>query len=273
MSKDSPIKVNPRPPRAKKQFGQHFLCDAHVLGMILQAAKVGEGDRILEIGPGLGVLTEEILKEKALLTAMEIDQDLIQVLKVKFGLQESFSLIEGDALALDWERELKDSAPLKIVANLPYNISSPLFFKMVEHKGLFRSMTLMLQREVALRLLDRGEGKHKKDYGTLSVISALHFESRLICEVPPESFDPPPKVDSAVIHLVPKEAKIHDEEGFLRFLKLLFSNRRKQLATTLKKQVPELHARLSEAELQALGEKRPENLSPEELLALYQGEK
>ncbi|OGG94136.1 MAG: ribosomal RNA small subunit methyltransferase A [Candidatus Lambdaproteobacteria bacterium RIFOXYD2_FULL_50_16] len=257
-------------PKTKKRFGQHFLKDRVVLSQIVQSARIVEGERVLEVGPGAGALTARLLEAGAQVTTVEIDRDWAQSLRVQFGLEPRFKLVEGDVLKLDLT-SLLTPGPWKLVANLPYNISTPLFFILVELRAQFSSITVMLQKEVAARFLDQGEGKGLKDYGAPSVVAALCFKVRPILEVPPEAFEPPPKVDSTVIELIPKPPLGLDETEFFRFVKVAFNQRRKLLLPRLKKELPEVYARLSEAEKAQLAPLRPENLKPEDWLRIWRG--
>ena len=254
----------------KKRFGQHFLQDAGILQQIVGAAKLAPGDAVLEIGPGAGVLTEALLKAQVRVQAVEIDKDLCRDLEQRFGREPNFRLLEGDALKLPWTEILGDQDRWKLVANLPYNVSTPLFFKFVEQRQRFASLTLMLQKEVGDRLLDTGTGKGLKDYGILSVIAGLCFGVKKVCAVPPGAFVPPPKVDSVVLHLTPKPALAVPEVELFGFVRWSFEQRRKLLLSRLKRERPELAERLDPAGLQALEGLRPENLKPLEWLELYQ---
>lgn len=253
--------------RTKKRFGQHFLHDQGILGRILFAADVRQADQILEIGPGQGVLTERLLATGAQITVVEIDQDLIGPLQKRFGHHENFRLVEGDVLQLDWA-ELLGPGPHKLVANLPYNISTPLFFKLLKERERFVSMVVMVQKEVAQRLLHQGYSKPLKDYGVLSVAAQLGFKTESVCSVPPGAFSPPPQVESSVIRLSPKPLSSLDEEAFLAFVRWGFNQRRKLLKTRLRKERPELI--LSPEWAERLENLRPENLNPAEWVELFQ---
>jgi len=256
-------------PATKKRFGQHFLVDPHVLRSIVSAAKLTAEDRVLEIGPGQGVLSQAILETGAKLKAVEIDRDLAKYLKTRFNGEERFELIESDVLKLNFAEQF-GSEPMKLVANLPYNVSTPIFFALLKHRAQFESITIMVQKEVGDRLLHRGETKPLKDYGILSVASALCFESRLVCHVGPKSFRPPPKVDSVVLQLIPKPALDVDEAQLISLVRWGFGQRRKLLLSRIRKERPEDFAQLSEAMLIELGSKRPENLSPSDWLKLFE---
>ena len=253
----------------KKRFGQHFLKDAGILQQIVGAAKLAPGEPVLEIGPGAGVLTEALLQAQVRVQAVEIDRDLCRELDRRFGQAPNFRLLEGDALKLPWTEILGEQEGWKLVANLPYNVSTPLFFKFVEQRQRFASLTLMLQKEVGDRLVDLGTGKGLKDYGILSGIAGLCFQVKKVCAVPPGAFVPPPKVDSVVLHLTPKPALAVPEAELFGFVRWGFEQRRKLLLSRLKRERPELAERLEPAGVQALEGLRPENLKPLEWLELY----
>ncbi|MDT8446473.1 MAG: 16S rRNA (adenine(1518)-N(6)/adenine(1519)-N(6))-dimethyltransferase RsmA [bacterium] len=255
-------------PQTKKRFGQHFLADPSVLSRIITAAEVTPQDAVLEIGPGQGVLTEKLLGTKAQVTVIEIDWDLVAFLKQRFVAHDNFTLVEGDALKRDWA-ELLGPGSYKLVANLPYNISTPLFFKFLEERQRFSTLVVMLQKEVGVRMLHSGREKPLKEYGILSVAAQLGFEVSVVAQVPPGAFRPPPKVDSVVLQLTPKGPLGVDETAFFRFVKNAFNQRRKLLLSRLKKEEPALVAQLSPDWVERLEGIRPENLLPSEWLELF----
>jgi 16S rRNA (adenine1518-N6/adenine1519-N6)-dimethyltransferase len=216
--------------RPKKRFGQNFLRDEGVAERILRAAELGPEDRVLEIGPGLGVLTDRLLQQAGEVRVMEVDRELAELLR---GRQApSLTVLEGDAPRLDWP-EFLPHPPYKLVANLPYNISSQVVFKILDHRRLFSRLVLMFQKEVGDRL---AAGPGTKDYGILSVLCGVWFDIRRIAVVPPGAFSPPPKVTSAVLRfdLLPApRIEVADEEHFRRVVKGAFARRRKTLANSL----------------------------------------
>lgn len=256
-------------PFARKRFGQNFLHDTHVISQIIESAELSQNDHIIEIGPGRGAMTSQILPHVASLTAIEIDRDLAELLTGMFGENEKFSLITEDVLKVDWKQILEPGKRYKIIANLPYNISTPLFFKFVKYRESFQSITVMLQKEVADRIAHRGEGKQLKDYGILSVISANTFQVNPVCQAPPGCFVPPPKVHSAVIQMKPLAKKIEKESEFMGFVKKAFNQRRKVFLTWLKKNEPELYEELSDEVRSQLVNLRAENLKPHQFLSLF----
>lgn len=216
--------------RAKKRFGQNFLKDDSVVSAILQAADLGDQDRVLEIGPGLGALTDRMLPLVQRLQVMELDQDLIARLEQRTA--SNLQILAGDALRLDWPALLPEP-PYKLVANLPYNISSQVVFKILDHHPLFSRLVLMFQKEVGDRL---SAPPGSRDYGILSVLCQLHFDVRRLLTVPPGAFHPAPKVTSAVLVFTPLGAprvEVRDERFFRRVVKGAFAQRRKTLRNTL----------------------------------------
>lgn len=217
--------------RTKKRFGQHFLHERYYIDAILAAAELDDTSKVVEIGPGLGALTLPLLKRVGQLHVIEIDRDLIEHYRNQAlpGLQ----LHAGDALRLDW-RELLPQPPYTLVSNLPYNISSQILFKLLDERSLFSRAVLMFQKEVAERICaDPGTS----DYGILSVLCQVWFEVRKVITVPAGAFRPPPKVESAVVALVPRSQPLYpigDEGFFRRVVKAAFAQRRKTLRNTLR---------------------------------------
>ena len=216
--------------RTKKRFGQHFLHDRTVIDKIIAAAQLDPQQRVVEIGPGLGVLTDELLPRSAHVQAMEIDRDLIARLEAR--KDSRLTVHAGDVLKLPW-RELLLQPPYTLVANLPYNISSQVVFRLIEHRDLFQRMVLMFQREVGERLVATPGGK---DYGILSVLCQLWFEIKTVTLVKPGAFTPPPKVDSIVLNFQPlQNPRVDpvDEVFFKKVVKGAFTQRRKTLRNSL----------------------------------------
>ena len=256
-------------PFARKRFGQHFLADGTVIERIIDQANLTENEHVIEIGPGRGALTRKLLEKGVSLTVIEIDNDLARGLEAEFGNHPQFRLVNDDALKVNWSELIKPGVQNKIIANLPYNISTPLFFRFVAHRTHFSSTTIMVQKEVAQRICHDGKGKKLKDYGILSVISDSVFNAEILFKVPPGCFIPKPKVDSAVLQLKPKEGVLADEDKFFGFVRRAFNLRRKLLMTHLKKYETELFERLSEKDLSYLHGLRAENLSPQQYQNLF----
>ena len=234
--------------KARKRFGQHFLHDPGVLKRIIEAIAPARGDAIVEIGPGAGALTRPLLERVDRLSAIEIDRDLAAKLSVEFPA-ERLSVICTDALDYDFS-----AIPpgVRIVGNLPYNISTPLLFHLARYADRVRDMHFMLQREVVQRMV----AKHSTpDYGRLSVMLQTRFAMKKLFNVAPGAFRPPPKVESAVVRLVPLPG-VSIPENFSDIVRKAFSARRKTLRNALG---------LSPDDFDELGldpKLRPENLSP-----------
>ena len=216
--------------RARKRFGQNFLHDRHWIERIAKAVNATEGDDIVEIGPGQAALTRELIAGAGKVRAVEIDRDLAAWLKETFP--ESLSLIEADALTLDWTQVAKNDN-LRVVGNLPYNISSPLLFKLLEAADHVKDQHFMLQKEVD----DRMVAQHgSKTYGRLSVMLQWRYRMQKLFDVPPGAFNPPPKVMSSVVRMIPKakeEVPSVDFELFSSVVANAFSQRRKTIRNAL----------------------------------------
>ncbi|SDM66383.1 dimethyladenosine transferase [Geoalkalibacter ferrihydriticus] len=217
--------------RPRKRFGQNFLRDVSVIERILQAAQLDEQSRVLEIGPGLGALTDRLLGLAGQVKVMEVDRDLVARLEER--RHPRLEIHVGDALLLPWE-ELLSEPPYTLVANLPYNISSQVLFRILDHRHLFSRLVLMFQKEVGDRLC---AGPGTSAYGILSVLCPLWFDVRRVVLVRPGAFFPPPKVDSVVLAfdaLPGPRVPVADEAFFRRVVKAAFAQRRKTLRNTLK---------------------------------------
>lgn len=216
--------------RARKRFGQNFLYDRHWIERIAKAVNATEGDDIVEIGPGQAALTRELIAGAGKVRAVEIDRDLAAWLKETFP--ESLSLIEADALTLDWTQVAKNDN-LRVVGNLPYNISSPLLFKLLEAADHVKDQHFMLQKEVVERMV----AQHgSKTYGRLSVMLQWRYRMQKLFDVPPGAFNPPPKVMSSVVRMIPKakeEVPSVDFELFSSVVANAFSQRRKTIRNAL----------------------------------------
>ena len=215
---------------ARKRFGQNFLVDRAIIGAIVSAIDPRRGDTVVEIGPGLGAITEPLLARLDHLHVVEIDRDLIARLR-KQHARERMTIHEGDALAFDFARI---GADLRLVGNLPYNISTPLLFHLAEYAGSVRDMHFMLQREVVERMV---AVPGDSDFSRISVMLQYRFHIERLIDVPPESFDPPPRVHSAVVRLIPRdvcELDAKDPGKLSMVVQAAFSQRRKMLRNTLK---------------------------------------
>ena len=214
----------------RRRFGQNFLVDDGVIAAIVSAIDPQRGDTVVEIGPGLGAITEPLLARLDHLHVVEIDRDLIARLKMRYP-PARMTIHEGDALAFDFASIGDD---LRLVGNLPYNISTPLLFHLADYVGIVRDMHFMLQKEVVERMVAvPGES----DFSRISVMLQYRFHLEWLINVPPESFDPPPKVQSAVVRLIPKdvsELNAKSQDKLSQVVQTAFSQRRKMLRNTLK---------------------------------------
>ena len=215
---------------ARKRFGQNFLVDGGIIAAIVSAIDPQRGDTVVEIGPGLGAITEPLLARLDHLHVVEIDRDLIARLKKQYS-PGRLAIHEGDALAFDFAGIGNN---LRLVGNLPYNISTPLLFHLASYVGVVRDMHFMLQKEVVERMVAE---PGSSDFSRISVMLQYRFHIDWLIDVPPESFDPPPKVQSAVVRLIPRAASelgARDEAKLSRLVQTAFSQRRKMLRNTLK---------------------------------------
>ncbi len=219
----------------KKRLGQHFLADRNIINKMIRMAHVDENDVILEIGPGLGEMTIGLARKAKKVLTVEIDRNLVEILKKKVMDYPNVEVVKGDILKVDFNRLLHhEKNPVKVVANLPYQISTPLLFRFIESRQLFSTLNLMLQKEVAERLVASSGGK---EYGPLSIFVQMVSNLSLLFFVKPTAFLPPPKVESAVIQISWKEkpaVEVSDEEWFKKVVKGCFGYRRKTLTNALK---------------------------------------
>ena len=217
----------------RKRFGQHFLHDAGILRKIVLAIAPKPGDNIVEIGPGEGALTLPLLREIGRLTAIELDRDLVPRLQAAAQGVGDLDIVNADVLTVDLSL-LAANGPLRIVGNLPYNISSPILFHCIEHIDAISDMHFMLQKEVVERM---AAAPGSKVYGRLSVMLQLVCRVDPLLRVPPGAFRPPPKVESAVVRLTPRapdERQFADAALIARIVKAAFGQRRKTLANALR---------------------------------------
>ncbi len=241
--------------RPRKRFGQNFLTDDSVIDRIISAINPGSSDHIVEIGPGRGAITELLLRSGCQLDLIEIDRDLVALLQQKLG--KGLSIYSEDVLKFDFKK-LESTRPIRVVGNLPYNISTPLLFKLFQYGALFKDLLFMLQLEVVNRLTATPGGGN---YGRLSIMSQYFCDAEKLFNVPREAFSPSPKVESAIVRLVPKKDKQIEVTNIKLLEQLLisaFSKRRKTIRNAL-------GSYLSAEELENLGldtKLRPENLDP-----------
>lgn len=242
--------------KTRKRFGQHFLHDPGVPRRIVEAVAPAPGDTVVEIGPGEGALTRPLLERIRHLTAIEIDRDLAAKLAQEFSSQR-LTVVSADVLDFDFSAL---PSGMRIVGNLPYNISTPILFHLARHAARVRDMHVMLQLEVVQRMV----AKHSTpDYGRLSVMLQTRFRMHKLFNVSPGAFRPPPKVDSAVVRLVPLAQKPDWDQAVLeRTVREAFSARRKTLRNALPLEAKDYE------ELGIDPRLRPENLSPEDYLRI-----
>ena len=221
----------------QKKFGQNFLIDTHVLDKIIQSANITEDDMVLEIGPGIGTMTQYLAQAAGKVIAVEIDKNLIPILEDTLSGYDNVRVINEDVLKLDLKKladEENNGKPVKVVANLPYYITTPIIMGLFENEVPVESITVMVQKEVADRMQT---GPGNKDYGALSLAVQYYADPYIVANVPPNCFMPRPKVGSAVIRLTrhqnpPVTAK--DEKLMFRIIRASFNQRRKTLANGLK---------------------------------------
>ena len=254
--------------RASKKLGQNFLIDAAVVRGIVEAAELQEGDRVLEIGPGIGTLTQGLAESGAQVTAVELDKKLPAVLAETLKGYENVRIVQGDILKTDI-RELMGDAPFKVAANLPYYITTPILMALLEQRLPIRKIVTMVQKEVAERMI---APPGSKTYGALSVAVQYYTAPEIVLDVPPKSFIPVPEVDSVVIACEVRDeppVMVRDEKLFFRVVKAAFGQRRKTLSNALKGAgflKDEVQEALEQAGIEAA--RRGETLSLEEFAQL-----
>ncbi|MFT7179158.1 MAG: 16S rRNA (adenine1518-N6/adenine1519-N6)-dimethyltransferase [Oceanospirillaceae bacterium] len=260
----------PKKHQARKRFGQNFLHDQGIIRHIVACIRPKPEQHIVEIGPGLGAITEHLLATAGHLDVVELDRDLLPYLRIAFASYgDNLRIHEADALQFDFSSLSKDNSNtpkelLRIVGNLPYNISTPLIFHLLSYTDLIADMHFMLQKEVVLRL---AAGAGTNNYGRLSIMAQYFCRVDNLFEVPPEAFDPRPKVDSAIVRMAPYTDLPHTANDFKHFESLVksgFAQRRKTLRNNLK-------GIANDEQLQSLGidpSIRPERLTVGDFVAI-----
>ncbi|GHC22580.1 16S rRNA (adenine(1518)-N(6)/adenine(1519)-N(6))-dimethyltransferase RsmA [Aidingimonas halophila] len=254
----------PQPHRARKRFGQNFLRDPGIISRIVRAIAPREEDRLIEIGPGQGALTEPLLEAAGHLEVIELDRDLIPGLRVQFFRYPGFVIHEGDALKMDYAALKGEGPGLRVVGNLPYNVATPLIIRLMESGAAIADMHFMLQQEVVERLAASPGGAQ---WGRLSVMAQYHCRVESLFTVPPEAFVPRPKVDSAIVRLTPHAelpCVAEDENLLFDVVREAFGQRRKTLRNNLK-------GRLSSTAWEQLSidpGRRPQTLTVEEYVRI-----
>lgn len=248
----------------RKRFGQHFLHDSTVLQRICDAINPKPDDTVIEIGPGLGALTDYLLPKLEQLHVVELDRDLADRLEKRPEYPEHLAVHRADAMKFDYCELARGDRPITVVGNLPYNISTPLIFHLLAQSDCIADMVFMLQKEVVDRLT---ASPGCKDYGRLSVMVQSQCRTKRLFVVKPGAFNPPPKVDSAVVRLIPDKSRLPDNINIANLQKVVqqaFSQRRKTLRNTLK-------GLISSELLVKLGidpQKRPETLTVNQFIQL-----
>lgn len=219
--------------RANKKLGQNFLINESIIYDIVKKANVTKEDVVIEIGPGLGSLTKELINNAKKVIAIELDPNMIDILKSRFGIFDNFEVIYGDVLKIDLEELIKGYDSVKVVANLPYYITTPIIMKLLEDRLKIKSITVMVQKEVGERICATYKDK---EYGAITVSVQYYSEPQIIIDVPKENFLPAPEVDSCVIRLDMREkppVSLKDEKLFFRLVKGAFTQRRKTINNSL----------------------------------------
>jgi 16S rRNA (adenine1518-N6/adenine1519-N6)-dimethyltransferase len=252
----------------KKYLGQNFLFDPLILSRIVETADIRSDDLIVEIGPGPGRLTKALAERVGRVVAIELDDRLYGRLKGELEGFDNIELVHGDALKYHYE----DLSKFKVVANIPYYITTPIIFRLLDEKGKLKSMTLAVQKEVAERVVAK---PGTKAYGVLSLMVQYHAEPALKFMIPKEAFRPVPKVHSAIVQiriLDKPSVDVKNEKLFFRIIKMAFSQRRKMLSNSLKSMREDVKEWLTRAGIDP--QRRPETLSIEEfarLANIYEG--
>jgi len=259
----------------KKSLGQNFLIDGNILNQIVSAADLSKEKGALEIGPGIGALTQPLAEQAGKVTAIEIDRRLIPILAEVFEDQDHVNVVQGDVLDINlrqlFEDQFSEFKKVSVVANLPYYVTTPILMKLLEEKLPLENIVVMIQKEVAQRMSAKPGGK---EYGSLSVAVQYYCTTEIVCIVPNTAFIPQPNVDSAVIKLTVRDepaVKVEDEAFFFRVVQSAFVQRRKTLINNLmmvtgKEKRPELTALLESIQIDPI--RRGETLSLEEYATL-----
>lgn len=246
----------------KKHLGQNFLFDPSIIEKIIRAAKIEPGDLVVEVGPGPGIMTKMLAERAKRLIAIELDDKLYEKLRDKLAGYNNIELIHGDALKYDYSV----LPEFKVVANIPYYITTPIIFRFFEAGKNLKSMTMTVQKEVAERIVAKPGGR---DYGVLSIMVQYYAEPSLEFIISREAFRPKPKVDSSLVHsriLAKPSVDVKDEAVFFRIVKMAFSQRRKMLSNSLKSLKSDVSGWLNKVGIDP--KRRPETLSMDEFARL-----
>ncbi len=260
-------KNSPKKTKQRKKLGQIFLKDENTLKKIVSLIDKKETDFVLEIGAGSGTLTEKLLKLDKPVLAVEIDLNWAKILQEKFSSHKNFKLITGDILQLNFQELILDKKTC-LVGNLPYQISTPLFFLLIQNRHLFEYFVFMFQKEFAMRIIG-DKKKSTKNFGSLAVLGELFFSLEKILEVPKEFFYPIPKVDSMVLKMKKNDFEMENKESFFDFLRCFFQQPRKTILNNLKQPYPNILELLKNNSTDHYTNLRPAELSTQEILELF----
>lgn len=258
--------MNKKPVYAKKSFGQNFLTDGNYINKIVSALDLQPGETVIEIGAGRGALTEKLIESGANVVAVELERDMIAVLRREFAGRENFHLVESDALKVDFSAlsTHHQAHSTKLVANLPYYISTAILQKLIEQREVFGEMILMFQREVVERIT---AAVGNSERGFLTVLTEAYLDAEKLFDVPPNAFLPAPKVQSAVVRLKPKRnIEIADDDLFRKIVSEAFRQKRKTILNNLKNSFADAEKILAESQIDA--RRRAETLTLEDWLRL-----
>ncbi len=252
----------------KKQLGQHFLINPDVLSLIVEAGELTDTDVAIEIGAGLGCLTRALAEQVKTVIAIEIDPILYRELALHFALNKNVQLVNADILKIEFTSLIPKNTRPKVIANLPYGITAPILWKLLELTNLLSDCILMMQREVAERIVATPGGK---DYGALTIGISYYADTSLIATLSPDNFFPAPQVDSALLKLTMREnprVEVTDEEQFFRVVREAFRGRRKMLKNSLRRFAPSEILTAAFTELDIAPQRRAETLDITEFAAL-----
>ncbi|HQU93777.1 MAG TPA: 16S rRNA (adenine(1518)-N(6)/adenine(1519)-N(6))-dimethyltransferase RsmA [Pyrinomonadaceae bacterium] len=257
--------------RAKKSLGQNFLVDQNYVRKIVDALDLMDSDTVVEIGPGRGAITEYLVDSGANVVAIELDRELVPILREQFESRTNFRVIEADATNIDFARLNNEEttingqpSTIKLVANLPYYISTPILQHLSTQRHLFDSLVLMFQKEVVDRITAKPGDSER---GFLTVLVEAAFEVEKLFDVPANAFRPVPKVTSSVARFVPEGKKIENDESFRKMLSVAFSQKRKTILNNLKTAFPDARERLERSAIDP--QRRAESLTFDEWLLLF----
>lgn len=252
--------------RPRKSLGQNFLRDEQVIRRIVGALRLESTDTVVEIGPGTGALTRGLIETAGRVIAIEFDRDLVPPLNDQFRGKPNFKLLNRDALEVDFREILEPNEKglkIKLVANLPYNISTPILQRLIDQRFLFSELVLMFQREVVERITAQPGGKER---GFLSVMVESAFDTEYLFDVPPDAFFPVPKVWSAIVRLKPRETEVIDDRLFRKLVSVSFAQKRKTILNNLRNTYAGAADLLIAAGID--GKRRAETLTLDEWLTL-----